>query len=121
MPPVLGGGDTLDDATVSFLLAQALLERQELQRREEMRLKRQTVGEAKALRELLVQTKRKMARIGRHVAAGSPVSADDFAAWQSWNAPDHTASSSSSSGKRRKKKKRRRMCGSRRSLLCCSS
>ena len=129
VPPVLGGGDTLDDATVSFLLAQALLERQELQemedaakRREEQRLKRQTVEEAKALRELLVQTERKMARIGRHVAAGSPVSADDLAAWQSWNAPDRTASSSSSSGKRRKKKKkRRRMCGTRPSLLCCSS
>ena len=27
VPPVLGGGDTLDDATVSFLLAQSLLER----------------------------------------------------------------------------------------------
>ena len=128
VPPVLGGGDTLDDATVSFLLAQALLKRQELQemedaakRREEQRLKRQTVEEAKALRELLVQTERKMARI-RHVAAGSPVSADDLAAWQSWNAPDHTASSSSSSGKRRKKKKkRRRMCGTRPFLLCCSS
>ena len=56
VPPVLGGGDTLDDATVSFLLAQALLERQELQemedaakRREEQRLKRQTVEEAKAV------------------------------------------------------------------------
>ena len=128
VPPVLGGGDTLDDATVSFLLAQSLLERQDLQemedeakRREEMRLKRQTVEEAKALRDLLVQTERKMARIGRHVAAGSPVAADDLAAWQSWNAPDHTASSSSSSGKMRKKKKRRRMWRTRRSLLCCSS
>ena len=113
--PVLGGVDTLDDATVSFLLAQSLLERQKLQemedeakRREEMRLKRKKVEEAKALRELLVQTERKMARIGRPVAAGSPVSADDLAAWQSWNAPDHTASSSSSSGKRKRKKKRKR-------------
>ena len=95
VPPVLGGGDTLDDATVSFLLAQALLELQEMEdaakRREEQRLKRQTVEEAKALRELLVQTERKMATIGRHVAAGSPVSADDLAAWQSWNAPEEEA------------------------------
>ena len=51
--------------------------------------------EARALRELLVQTERKMARIGRHVARGSPVSADDLAAWQSWNALDHTASTAS--------------------------
>ena len=130
VPPVLSGGDTLDDATVSFLLAQSLVERQELQemedeakRREEMRLKRQTVEEAKALRDLLVQTERKMARIGRHVAAGSPVSADDHAAWQSWNALDHTASSSSSSGKRRKRKKRRKGLlprNSSRPLLACS-
>ena len=35
VPPVLGGGDTLDDATVSFLVAQALLERQELQEMED--------------------------------------------------------------------------------------
>ena len=90
-------------------------------RREEQRLKRQMVEEVKALRELLVQTEHKMGRIGRHVAAGrSPVSANDLPAWQSWNAPDHTASSSSS-GKRRKKKKRRRMCGTHPSLLCCSS
>ena len=115
VPPVLGGGDTLDDATVSFLLAQSLLERQELEemeevakRREEKRLKRQAVEEAKTLRELLVQTERKMARVGRHVSAGSPVSADDLAAWQSWNAPNHTASSSSSYGKRRKRKKRKK-------------
>ena len=80
----------------------------EAKRREELRLKRQMVEEAKALRELLVQTERKMARIGRDVAAGSPVSADDLAAWQSWNAPDHTASSSSSSGKRKRKKRRKR-------------
>ena len=79
VPPVLGGGDTLDDATVSFLLAQALLERQELQemedaakRREEQRLKR-------------------------------PHCLLFVVLWQeSWNAPDHTTSSSSSSGKRRK-------------------
>ena len=64
-------------------------------RREELRLKRKTVEEAKALRELFVQTERKMARIGRHVVGRSPVSADDFAAWQSWNAPDHTASTAS--------------------------
>ena len=44
VPPVLGGGDTLDDAPVSFLLAQSLLERQE--RREEKRLRRQAVEEA---------------------------------------------------------------------------
>ena len=64
-----------------------------------------------------------MARIGRHVAAGSPVSADDLAAWQSWNAPDHTASSSSSSRKRRKRKKRRKRLlprNSSRPRLACS-
>ena len=112
VPPVLGGGDTLDDATVSFLLAQSLLERQELQemvaaakRREEVRLSRE---EAKAVREVLLQKERKMARIDRLVDAGRPVPADDLAEWQAWHAPDHTAPSLSSSGKRRKRKKRRR-------------
>ena len=106
VPPVLGGGDTLDDATVS------LLERQELQemvaaakRREEVRLERE---EAKAVREVLLQKERKMARIDRLVDAGRPVPADDLAEWQAWHAPDHTAPSLSSSGKRRKRKKRRR-------------
>ena len=112
VPPVLGGGDTLDDATVSFLLAQSLLERQELEemvaaakRREEVRLLRK---EAKAVREVLLQKERKMAMIDRLVDAGSPVPADDLAEWQAWHAPDHTAPSFSSSGKRRKRKKRRR-------------
>ena len=112
MPPVLGDGDTLDDATVSFLLAQSLIERQELQemvaaakRREEVRLVRK---EAKAVREVLLQKERKMARIDRLVDAGRPVPADDLAEWQAWHAPDHTAPSLSSSGKRRKRKKRRR-------------
>ena len=64
-------------------------------RREEQRLKRKVaVEEAQALRELLLQTQRKMAGVGQ-VAAGNPVSADDLAAWQSWNAPDHTASTAS--------------------------
>ena len=113
VPPVLGGGDTLDDATVSFLLAQSLLERQELEemvaaakRREEKRLVR---DKAKAVREVLLQKERKMARIDRLVDAGRPVPADDLAEWQAWHAPDHTAPSlSSSSGKRRKRKKRRK-------------
>ena len=112
VPPVLGGGDTLDDATVSFLLAQSLLERQELEemvaaakRREEVRLLRK---EAKAVREVLLQKERKMARIDRLVDAGRPVPADDLAEWQAWHAPDHTAPSLSSSGMRRKRKKRRR-------------
>ena len=112
VPPVLGGGDTLDDATVSFLLAQSLLERQELEemvaaakRREEVRLLRK---EAKAVREVLLQKERKMAMIDRLVDAGSPVPADDLAEWQVWHAPDHTAPSFSSSGKRRKRKKRRK-------------
>ena len=112
VPPVLGGGDTLDDATVSFLLAQSLLARQELEemvaaakRREEVRLVRK---EAKAVRELLLQKERKMARIDRLVDAGRPVPADDLAEWQAWHASDHTAPSMSSSGKRRKRKKRRR-------------
>ena len=112
VPPVLGGGDTLDDATVSFLLAQSLLEHQELEemvaaakRREEVRLVRK---EAKAVREVLLQKERKMARIDRLVDAGRTVPADDLAEWQAWHAPDHTAPSLSSSGKRRKRKKRRR-------------
>ena len=113
VPPVLGGGDTLDDATVSFLLAQSLLERQELQemvaaakRREEVRLERE-----EAVREVLLQKERKMARIDRLVDAGRPVPADDLAEWQAWHAPGHTAPSLSSSGKRKKRKKRRRTGG----------
>ena len=79
MLPVLGGGDTLDDATVSFLLAQALLERQELQEMEDA---------AKSREEVRLKKERKMARIVRQVAAGSPVAPDDLAAWQRWNTPD---------------------------------
>ena len=101
--PPRASGDTLDDATVSFLLAQSLLERQELQemvaaakRREEVRLERE---EAKAVREVLLQKERKMARIDRLVDTERPVPADDLAEWQAWH---HTAPSLSSSGKRRK-------------------
>ena len=74
-------------------------------RREEVRLLKE---EAKAVREVLLQKERKMARIDRLVDAGRPVPADDLAEWQAWHAPDHTAPSLSSSGKRRKRKKRRR-------------
>ena len=77
VPPVLGGGDTLDDATVSFLLAQSLLERQELQ--EMVTVAKE---EAKAVREVLLQKERKMARIDRLVDAGRPVPADDLAEWR---------------------------------------
>ena len=105
VPPVLGGGDTLDDATISFLLAQSLLERQELQetedaakRREETRLKRQTVEVAKAPRgrrsarwrgsaALLLRGVRCLSR-GMRLTTLPP--------------------SSSSSGKRRKRKNRRK-------------
>ena len=41
VPPVLGGGDTLDDPTVSFLLAQSLVERQELQEMEDAAKRRE--------------------------------------------------------------------------------
>ena len=100
VPPVLGGGDTMDAAAVQFLLAQSLLQRQ----REEEAAQRlvKEAEEAKEKEERKTKFEEKLLVVNRRVRDGSATPAEE-AAWRRWMGLVPGSSSSSSGGRGRKR------------------